>query len=210
MQANVARERASVAAKGLRLAEVIVCHEFLPAGQRRRSEFGRNAGVLRCGRAPRRWRYWMTMLLPAPPSRMSSPRPPTRTSSPSPPRSVSAPSLPTSTSLPVAAVGDELYAAQAGRFDDVVATKAVDDDPVVGCLEVRDQMSWPRPEMTTAPLTLRTRITSSPLVASMVTVSAAPSPPLPPTVPARLIAHLRDVGAAQVVDENVVGAAGRR
>ena len=64
-----------------------------------------------------------------------------------------------------------------------------------------------RPFAVTSVASPKTLIVSSPLVALRMTRSGWPSPMAPPRVPARSTFTLRDVGAAQVVDGDEVGAA---
>ena len=96
-----------------------------PVSATRRFGVGRGAATLGgppgcCGR------YWLTTLLPGPPSRVSRPAPPLSTSSPAPPRSVSAPAPPLSASLPSPPYHDAIHGGRARRGDPVRGGRRAD------------------------------------------------------------------------------------
>jgi hypothetical protein len=97
------------------------------------------------------------------------------------------------------------------RGDGVVAALAVDDERIVRALGAGGRDHSPAVPATVNDVPPPTTSTASaPLVPFAITVSAAPSPAAPPIVLARLIATWVDVGSAQVVDADRVGAAEAR
>ena len=103
-------------------------------GERRGPPIGWRPPGACCGR------YWLTTLLPAGPSRMSTPRPPLSASSPAPPSSVSAPAPPVSTSLPSPPSASSWIASAASLEPSTTSSPVdcVDLQLVLRCLGVGD------------------------------------------------------------------------
>ena len=122
------------------------------------------------------------MLLPGPPSRMSSPGPPMRTSSPALPfRDVVAVATDEDV-VPIAAAGREGNRTdrQPGGVHHVITTQRIDGQPVVRGLGTA-MFTWAKRPITDVPLASPpTLIASASLVPLTITVSAWPSPvPVP-------------------------------